>query len=338
MPALMDRSRAPLVHPKSVADDVVAAILELRKLRPSWGPKKLRERLCLDQPEDWPSEATFARILKRNGLTEPKRKMRRTPASEHRLAVAERPNDIWCADFKGKFRVDRRYCHPLTITDAFSRFVLCCYDTGGERLVPTKEAFKRSFEQYGLPRRMRSDNGTPFASTSLGGLSRLSVWWIKLGILPERTRPGCPQDNGRHERMHRTLKAETATPPRSTLQQQQQAFDDWRDDFNRERPHEALNMRMPVDVYETSPRPMPKHIGDPDYPGSFDVRRVRRNGCFKLNTKEICVGSVLRGEAIGIEPIDDARWQLWFGPIYLGLLMDLGRNKFSLTPNRPYAK
>lgn len=292
-------------------------IVALKKRYPSWGAKKLLARLQRLEPEvEWPSESTFGRILKRRGLVESRRRIRRTPLAEPRLASAREPNETWCADYKGKFRVGQRYCHPLTITDARSRFVLCCSDTGGERSEATQAAFERTFREYGLPLRIRTDNGTPFASTAIGGLSRLSVWWVKLGILPERTRPAHPQDNGMHERMHRTLKAETAKPPRSTLDLQQMAFDEWRKQFNEERPHEALGMETPSTLYTSSEREMPDEVGDPEYPAYFEVRRAHKTGRIKLHGAHAFLGAVLGGEAVGFEPVDDGAHQLWFGPIY----------------------
>lgn len=312
VPALLDRSRAPLTHPNAVADEVIDAIVALRKQRPTWGPKKLRARLCRDQPKvTWPSEGTFARILRRHGLAQPKRRMRRTPVSEHRLAVPREPSDVWCADYKGKFRVDGKYCHPLTISDACSRFLLCCQDTGGERQEPTQLAFEKAFKEFGLPLRIRTDNGVPFASTSLGGLSKLSVWWIKLGILPERTRPAHPQDNGLHERMHRTLKADTAKPPRSSLARQQQCFDVWRHDFNHQRPHEALDMRVPADVYAPSPRAMPDVVPDPEYPGHFELCRVYSNGHMRFGHHRVDAGRVLAAPQNSLFSFSALRGSAW---------------------------
>lgn len=337
MPGLLDRSRAPLSHPHSVDDAAVDAILTLKKTHPTWGAKKLQARLCLLEPSvAWPSESTFARILKRHGLTQTRHPRRRTPVAEHRLAAAHNPNDVWCTDFKGKFRVARKYTHPLTITDAFSRFVLCCHDTGGESTEPTREAFERTFKEHGLPLRIRSDNGTPFASSSLGGLSRLSIWWIKLGILPERTRPAHPQDNGSHERMHRTLKAETAKPPRATQTLQQKAFDDWRRTFNEERPHEALKMATPASVYESSERRMPDELPDPEYPDHFEIHRVNKNGRLKRRGGYAHLSKLLQHELIGIEPIAEGVEHIWFGPIFLGQLAEHARRNLILTPNKPY--
>jgi transposase InsO family protein len=337
MPALMDRSRVPDAHPAAIDEATIDAVLAMKKRYPSWGAKKLRARLQTIEPARvWPSESTFSRILKRHGLVEPRHQRRRTPVAEPHRAMAREPNDIWCADYKGKFRVGGRYCHPLTISDAKSRFVLCCTDTGGERTDATQAAFERTFQEYGLPFRIRSDNGTPFASTAIGGLSSLSIWWIKLGILPERTRPAHPQDNGMHERMHRTLKAETAKPPSKNLELQQKAFDTWRVQFNTERPHEALEMRTPSTIYSPSPRPMPDQVCDPDYPDHFEVRRVQKSGRLKFHGKTLHLSTILGSEVIGIEPVDDGVSQLWFGPIYLGLLTEQASAKLKLESNKPY--
>lgn len=337
MPGLMDRSRAPASHPHAVDEATVEAILAAKKVHRTWGAKKLQAFLMSKFPVvSWPSETTFARILKRHGLVEGKKPRRRTPLAEHPLGVASAPNHIWCADYKGKFRVGGRYLHPLTISDARSRYVLCCSGAEGERFESTKAAFEVTFKEYGLPLRIRSDNGSPFASRAIGGLSRLSVWWVQLGILPERGRPGHPQDNGVHERMHRTLKAETAKPPRDTFEQQQECFDAWRYQFNHERPHEALNMRPPADLYETSPRKFSETLQDPVYPDHFEVRRARSNGSLKFNTSDLYVGTVLARQSLGFEAVEDGRWQLWFGPIYLGLLTEHSRGHVTLQSNFPY--
>jgi len=199
-------------------------------------------------------------------------------------------------------------------------------------------AFERAFREYGLPLRIKTDNGAPFASKSVGGLSRLSVWWIKLGILPERSRPGHPEDNGRHERMHRTLKAETARPAMSTLEAQQAAFDAWVADFNQVRPHEALDMATPNELFVPSRRVFPAELPDPEYPDHFELRRVKRNGSFLFEGVPFTLGQVLTAETIGLELLDDGFWQLWFGPIYLGLLTLQGGGKGSLNRSFPISK
>lgn len=335
MPNLMDRSRAPRRQPHAVSPEVVDALIALRAEHPTWGPRKLLSVLERKKPElRRPAASTVGEILKRHGLVQPRKRRRRTPVSTHPLAAAREPNDIWCVDYKGKFRLDRRYCHPFTITDAVSRYVLCCHDTGAERFGPTKAACERAFREFGLPLRIRSDNGSPFASRAVGGLSQLSVWWTKLGILPERIEPGKPQQNGRHERMHRTLKLE-AVANGSVPDAQQAAFDHWRREFNHERPHQALDNRVPADLYTSSPRPYLEDVGDPEYPEDFDVRRVTRNGCITMRKAKVSLGNVLASEAVGIEPLDDDRFQLWFGPVYLGLLTLLARGRYALDKNLP---
>jgi putative transposase len=335
MPALMDRSRAPCRRPHAVSEEIAEAIIALRERRPTWGSRKLRAALERKHPNvPWPASSTIAALLARHGLVPERRRRRRTPQSTQPLAVAREPNDVWCVDYKGKFRVQGRYCHPFTITDAMSRYVLCCHDTGSERALPTQQACERTFREHGLPLRIRSDNGSPFASRAVGGLSRLSVWWVKLGILPERIAPGHPEQNGRHERMHRTLKHE-AVLNGSRAEVQQAAFDRWCHEFNHERPHEALGNQVPAGVYRPSLRAFPGELGDPEYPDGFDVRRVRPGGQAKYRNLQIGIGTVLKHEAIGFEPIDDDRFQLWFGPVYLGLLVDLGRGRHSFNKDLP---
>ncbi|MEM9463228.1 MAG: IS481 family transposase [Myxococcota bacterium] len=321
LPGLADLSRAPVRRPHALDEAAAEAIVALRKEHPTWGPKKLLAYLSTKDPEvQWPAQSTVGALLKRRGLVKPRRRRPRTPRSSQPLAAATEPNVVWCTDYKGKFRVGRHYCNPLTISDAHSRFLLECKRTDGERFEPVQRAFEHAFHEYGLPLRIRSDNGSPFASKAVGGLSRLSVWWIKLGILPERIEPGHPEQNGRHERMHRTLKLETASPPLSTFEAQQEAFDRFRECYNHERPHEALGQITPGSLYRPSSRPMPKTIGDPEYPPEFEVRRVKQNGTIVLKTNALMTSSVLRGEAVGVEEIGEDRWQLWFGPVYLGLV------------------
>jgi transposase InsO family protein len=339
VPALADRSRAPRNHPNAISDDVIASIVALRKRHMNWGPKKLLKVLSTRDPDkNWPAESTVSVILKRRDLVEVKRRRKRTPHSEQPLAAATDPNIVWCTDFKGQFHVGKKYCHPLTITDAYSRFLLCCDGMEGEHFEPVQRSFERVFREYGLPLRIRSDNGTPFASTSAGGLSSLSIWWIRLGIMPERIQPGKPQQNGRHERMHRTLKQETAKPPQSEWQAQQDAFDHFRHEYNHERPHEALDQEVPASRYQSSPRPFPDQLGDPEYPDSFIVRRVAKDGKLYYRNLKTKFSKLLSGQAVGIEEIDDEKWQLWFGPVYLGLLSQLPRGKFEFLTNRPVTR
>lgn len=336
VPNLVDQVTSPHGVPHAVPEEVEHAIVALRTRYATWGPKKLHAYLSREQPRlVLPSRSTIAEILKRNGMIEARRPRRRTPQSTFPLAAATAPNVVWCTDFKGKFRVEKRYCHPLTITDANSRFVLRCEPLENEDVATSKPVFESAFREYGLPLRMRSDNGVPFASTAIGGLSALSVWWIKLGILPERTEPGHPEQNGRHERMHRTLKAEVASPPKDEWAAQRESLEQWRRTFNEERPHEALQMETPMSCYQHSPRPFPEEIGDPEYPDHFELRRVNHVGAVSVGNQPVVLSNVLYRECIGLEPVDDGAWHLWFGPVFLGRLRALGRKKFVIQKNLP---
>jgi transposase InsO family protein len=311
-------------------------IVAARIAHPTWGPKKLTTLLLREDPSlVLPTTSTISAVLKREGLVKPRRPRQRTPQSTFPLAAATAPNIVWCTDFKGKFRVDRKYCHPLTITDACSRYLLRCEPLEAERIDASKAVFEDAFKEFGLPLRMRSDNGRPFASTAIGGLSVLSVWWIKLGILPERIEPGCPQQNGRHERMHRTLKAEVASPPRGDWLTQQQALAAWRYEFNHVRPHEALDMETPASRHKLSPRRYEEKVGDPEYPGHFETRRVKPSGAIRMRDEHVVLSAVLQRECVGLEPIDDGLWHVWFGPIFLGRLRELGRKKFHIQKEIP---
>jgi putative transposase len=336
LPGLADLSRVPQRLAHAYDEAVVEAIVSLRKKHPTWGPRKLLAYLSKHHPDvAWPVHSTVSNLLHRRGLVEGRKPRRRTPRSTQPLASATEPNVVWCTDFKGKFRVNREYCNPLTISDAHSRFLLAVDVVDAERFEPTKVVFERVFGEYGLPLRMRSDNGSPFASRALGGLSRLSVWWVKLGILPERIVPGHPEQNGRHERMHRTLKAETASPPQDSHAAQQVAFDRFRFEYNEVRPHEALGQVTPSSCYVRSPRSLSSAPSDPDYPDEFDVRRLNDKGELAIRNWKVTLGRVLAREAVGLEPTDDGRWQLWFGPVYLGQLHDLGRRQLRLVRNLP---
>jgi transposase InsO family protein len=336
VPNLVDQTTAPHRVSHAVSSEVAQAIVALRKRYPSWGAKKLEAYLKREQPTiAWPARSTIAEVLKRNGLVEGRRVRRRTPQSTFPLAAATAPNVVWCTDFKGKFRVDGRYCHPLTITDACSRFLLRCEPLEAEDIAGSKRIFEATFREHGLPLRMRSDNGVPFATTAIGGLSALSVWWVKLGILPERTEPGHPEQNGRHERMHRTLKAEVASPPKQNWEAQCVALEAWRREFNEQRPHEALGMQTPASCHLQSPRRFPEQIGDPEYPDHFEVRRVKLNGAISMKDQSVVLSNVLQRECVGLEPLEDGLWQLWFGPVFLGTLRELGRNKYTIQKNTP---
>jgi transposase InsO family protein len=258
---LEERSRAPLRHGASTAAELVVRIIEARQRKPYWGPKKLRATLAeQDACAAWPSLSTIAEILRREGLSQPRRRRRRSLTVERPFAEITAANDAWCIDFKGWFRTaDRTRCDPLTVSDAYSRYLL-----GLQIVAPVTEAVEpamdRLFHDFGLPRAIRSDNGAPFASVGAGGLSRLSVKWAKMGIALERIYPGQPQQNGRHERMHGTLKAQTCAPPAATPAEQQERFDEFRAEFNDDRPHEALGQRPPKQFYAPSLRPYPRRL------------------------------------------------------------------------------
>lgn len=233
------------------------------------------------------------------------------------------PNDTWSADFKGQFKTgDGRYCYPLTVTDGFSRYLLGCQALHSTAVHEAKPVFTRLFHAFGLPQRIRTDNGVPFATNTLARLSSLSAWWVRLGILPELIEPGKPQQNGRHERMHRTLKAETTRPPAATLRAQQRLFNRFREEFNTERPHEALDLQTPAAVYDSSPREMPSKVPPLAYPDRFEVRYVSANGGIRWNRDWVNVSTTCAGEYVGLEEIDDGIWNVYFGPLKLGRLLE----------------
>jgi len=328
---LKDRSRAPHRHPSEVPAEIEAAIVAARARHPTWGPKKLLVWLQRKQPaRRWPARSTIAEILDRQGLTVPRKRRRRVWPQQDPFSACEGPNSVWCADFKGWFRTgEGRRCDPLTISDAFSRYLLRCQALGKTDGPTARPLFEAAFREYGLPWAIRTDNGAPFASRAIAGLSELSVWWIKLGIRPERIKPGQPQQNGRHERMHLTLKAETANPPAATLRRQQERFDTFRLEFNQDRPHEALGMATPASAYVASERQYPEHLGEMEYPSGWAVRRVD-SGRFRWRSENIFVSHVLHGELVGLEAVDGRHWRLWFGPLSLGVVD--GHRKKLLTP------
>jgi len=318
---LHDRSRAPNHHPNAVHKMIQDRIVAFRAEHPHWGPRKLVHRLRQLEPDTrWPAPSTVGEILKRYGLTVPRRRKRRTPPYAQPFREGLQPNDVWCADFKGWFRTQcGTRIDPLTISDAVSRYLLRCQALMRPTRTTAQAVFTAAFQEFGLPAAIRTDNGVPFASTGLGGLSRLSVWWLRLGILPERIRPGHPEENGRHERMHRTLKQATAKPPRATPKAQQQTFDRFRTEYNQERPHEALDMQTPAQHYQPSPRPFPARLPEMEYPSGYLVRRVRSNGQIRWQGRLIFVSEVLIGHRVGLIEVDNGTWRLDFGALKLAL-------------------
>jgi transposase InsO family protein len=316
---LAERSCAPHTYGRSMAREIREAVLMLRRAHPHWGPKKLRAILTARTARGgWPAASTIGELLQREGLSQPRRRMRYVVPLTAPLAAATAPNDVWTTDFKGWFGTrDRTRCDPLTVADACSRFILCC------RIVAPSERgvrpwFERTFREYGLPRAMRSDNGSPFATTGPGRLSHLAVWWLKLGIQLDRIDPGHPEQNGRHERFHLTLQQDTATPPAATPRQQQRRFDRMRREFNTERPHEALGQQPPAHVYVPSPRPYPARLEDPWYDATHQVRRVKATGQIRWQGDMIFVSEAVRGELVGIAETERGDWTARFMHVELG--------------------
>lgn len=316
--ALKDASRAPHRHPQAIGEEVVEGILEMRRRFPYWGPRKLRTVLQQKQSSvSWPAASTFGEVLKRAGLVMPRRIRRHVRPWTQPFASCDAPNDTWCIDYKGDFRVgDGTRCYPLTITDAFSRYLVRCHGLTSTRGELARPVLESAFREFGLPKYMRSDNGVPFACVGGVGLSPLAVWLIKLGIIPERIAPGKPQQNGRHERMHRTLKQHTARPPQQSFRKQQRAFEHFRYEYNELRPHEALGQCTPSSQYVCSPRPFPRWLPEVEYPPTYENRVVDNNGCFKWKGTRLFLTESLRHETIGLqESDDDGVWRLFFGPI-----------------------
>ncbi len=316
---LTDRSRRPYRHANQLPFQIEKLIVRLKQERPSWGAPKIRERLRRMYPDvHTPAISTVHAILDRHGLVKRRRK-RRYRAQGTALSDAKQPNELWCADYKGEFMLaDKRYCYPLTVTDFASRYLIAC-----DGLHTTKEAyaftvFERVFKEFGLPKAIRTDNGVPFASpNALFGLSRLSVWWLRLGIDIERIKPGNPQQNGRHERMHRTLKAEATKPAAGNFLQQQEKFDTFIDDYNNERPHQALDMKLPAEVYETSQRPY-RGLPELDYPFHDKTITVTRCGRICHNRQKVNLSTVFAGQNVGIREVADGIWLVSFMQFDLG--------------------
>jgi putative transposase len=323
---LTDRSRAPHLHPNAMSEAVEEALLEFRRRHPGWGAKKTRARLGRDRPEvSWPAESTIAALFARHGLVKPQRRRRRVAPSGP-LSACAAANDVWGIDFKGWVVLGNgRRCDPLTVSDLATRYILrlqALERPDGEEVWPLVDA---AFREFGLPRVMRSDNGPPFASTGAGGLSRLAVRLIKAGVVPERIAPARPQENGRHERMHRTLKEEAMQPPAYDARAQQRRFDAFRRTFNEERPHEALGQAVPADRYRSSERRYSGRLREPDYADEEEVRRVRSSGEIKWRGERIFISEALIGEPVGLAELAEGAWAIRYGPVALGVIDEQGR-------------
>jgi putative transposase len=317
---LEDRSRKPYFSPNQTPQHVVDAFIEVRCRHPSWGGKKLWSILHTRHPS-WalPGRSTVCDILRRNGLVPKKRHHRRIGHPGKPTTLMAAPNEVWSADFTGQLKTgDGLYCYPLTVADGYSRFLLGCQALASTRGAEAKPVFTRLFKGFGLPKRIRTDNGVPFATNTLGRLSQLSAWWVRLGILPEGIEPGTPQQNGRQERMHRTLKAETTRPPARTRRAQQLTFERFREAFNGQRPHEALDMRTPAACDAPSSGKMPNTLPPLASPGRFEVRYVSAHGGIRWNHRWVNVSHVCVGDYVGLEEIDDGVWNVYFGPLKLG--------------------
>jgi putative transposase len=333
-----NKSRRPRSSPTAIGVKVEAAIVELRKDRPHWGPKKLRVVLAKQRPDlALPSESTFAAVLKRNGLVRPRRKRARSTPYTAPLGHASHANALWSIDFKGDFTLGSggKRCYPLTVTDSYSRFIIAIVALPSTGTRAVKRAMMQIFDEYGLPDAIRSDNGCPFSSRGVAGLSTLSVWWHKLGIRHERIDPGHPEQNGRHERMHRDLKRETTKPPATTLVGQQRLFDPFRARFNQERPHEALDQRTPHEFYEVSSRCLkePRDGKDFEYGEGVEALRVSRHGSVATHRGVFALSTTLANELVAIEWYALNRARVLFGSLHLGeLVAKVQRRDVRFTP------
>ncbi|MEO3435615.1 integrase core domain-containing protein [Inquilinus sp. CAU 1745] len=338
---LQDRSRAPHSNARSVDGEAISEVLSVRHRYPSWGPRKVKAWLEERHPDQaWPAASTIGELFDRAGLTRPRKRRRRVPPQSVPLAGCAAPNDVWCADFKGWFLTgDGTHVEPFTVSDGYSRFLIRCQAVARIDEGHVWPALEAAFREYGLPRALRSDNGPPFASRAAGGLSRFAVKLIKAGVLPERIEPGKPQQNGRHERLHLTLKQDTAAPPARSLAEQIDRFERFRETYNTQRPHEALGQRPPARVYLPSPRRFDGVLRSPDYPDEARIRRVRSTGEIKWHGDLVFLSEALIGEPVGLREIAEDVWLVNYGPIVLGTMK--GRQGFmrmgSGRPSRPHA-
>jgi transposase InsO family protein len=319
---LLDRSRKPHGCSHATSEATENAILALRSKHPSWGARKLKARLEKVQPRvNWPAASTFGNILHRAGLTNPKQKKRRTTPCSEPFSEVTAPNQLWCMDFKGYFSTgDGTRCDPFTITDAHSRYLIRCQTVSRMDLSQVVAVCEAAMREYGMPARIRTDNGAPFAGTGLLGLSKLSLSWTKMGIVHERIQPGRPQQNGRHERMHRTLKEDTTKPPALTLRLQQKKFDRFRQIFNHERPHEGLNNETPASLYQRSSIMFPRVLTPFTYPRGFQTRRVNTSGDISWHKDRVFISQVFSFEDLGFEEMDEEIFRVYFREIELGEL------------------
>jgi putative transposase len=316
---LADRSRAPHRCPHKVPDEVATLLCDARRKHADWGPEKLMDWLRPKYPRvNWPVISTASDVLKRAGLIKPRRRRYRATHPGVVPPTTHAPNDLWTADFKGQFRTgDGEYCYPLTVADLHARYLLACQGLRSTQTLGVHTHFERLFREFGLPRAIRTDNGVPFATTGLHGLSTLSVWWMRLGIQHQRILPASPQQNGAHERMHKTLKRGAIHPARATLATQQRAFNTFRTEYNDERPHQSLKGATPSSRYRPSPRPYPAILPPIEYPSHFLVKPVTAAGTFRLGDRLYFLSNALRHYPVGLEETDDGLWSLYFCHVLL---------------------
>jgi transposase InsO family protein len=313
---LEEQSRAPKRHPNQTLAEIEEQVLALRRKHPRWGPRTLKKLLETQSHQiAWPAASTIGQMLDREGLTQHRVKRRRVEPYRQPFQTVTEPNDEWAGDFKGWMRTaDGDRVDPLTISDSCSRYLLRCQAVEKTDTARVQAIFEAAFREYGMPQAIRTDNGAPFASRALAGLSRLAVWWIKLGIVPQRIKAGHPEQNGRHERMHRTLK-EATTPPEANRRAQQRSFDQFRQEYNQVRPHQALDMQTPAAIYRSSPRQFPARVKEPEYGTTMQVRRVQKHGEFKWKDAQVFLSEVLYGERVGLLPIDDRYCRVYFATL-----------------------
>lgn len=319
---LKDRSRKPHTQALEIGQEITRDILAVRHCYSSWGPKKVLAYLQSKYPDIlWPSTTTIGNVFKKNGLIVPRKFRRRVPARTEPLIHCQFSNDVWCGDFKGRFLTkDGNKCEPFTLTDGSSRFLIRCLRLNSNDVPHVWAVLETAFREYGLPLFFRSDNGPPFATCGAGRLSKLSINLIKVGVTPEWIDPGKPQQNGRHERMHLTLKLETATPPELTLEEQSMKFDEFINYYNNIRPHEAIDQKTPGSIYQPSSRIWNRKLQSPEYPKGMIIRKVRPAGQISLKpfASDLFIGSALVGEPVGLKEVGDSLYEVFYGPIMLG--------------------
>jgi putative transposase len=327
---LAELSRAPLHHPQAVEEVWRERVVAARQQHPRWGAGKLAWLLEQEHGEATPSASTIGRLVRESGLSRGRQRVGRAHGAGS-LYDGQQPNDVWAIDFKGWCRTgDGKRCEPLTISDYATRYLLCCQGLVSTRTELVRPVLERVFGEYGLPERMRSDNGAPFASVGGCGLTELSAWWIELGMECERIDPGCPQQNGRHERMHRTLQEAAMQPPASTGRQQQRRLEDFRKEYNEQRPHQALGQQVPAALYRRSTREYRRRIAEPDYGAGWQVR-VIDGGRAKWWSQRLFVSHALNGKQVGFEPFQEGLWKVWFYRHWLGMWNEKSRRLY-----RPY--